>query len=65
MLPKLQRRHQPELCISRLCGKEVECLYIDNDDCSNDRIVVDANFITLWNENSLVSMEMFALLLIQ
>lgn len=62
MLPKLQRRHQPQLCISRLCGKEVECLYIDNDDCSNDRIVVDANFITLWNESPLVSMEMFALL---
>lgn len=62
MLPKLQRRHEPELCISRLCGKDVECLYIDNDDNSNDRIVVDANFITLWNDDPMGRLEMFALL---
>jgi hypothetical protein len=60
MLPKLQKRHEPELCISRLCGKAVECLYVHNDDPNN--IVVDANFITLWNLNKTSNMCMFALL---
>lgn len=60
MLPKLQRRHEPELCISRLCGKAVECLYVHNDD--QNHIVVDANFITLWNQNKENKLYMFALL---
>ncbi len=60
MLPKLQKRHEPELCISRLCGKSVECLYVHNDNPNN--IVVDANFITLWNLNKTSNMCMFALL---
>ena len=60
MLPKLQRRHEPELCISRLCGKAVECLYVHNDD--QNHIVVDANFITLWNQNKENNLCMFALL---
>lgn len=48
MLPALKRRHVPDLCISRLCGKDVECLYIKN--LNVQRIVVDANFVTLWND---------------
>lgn len=60
MLPKLQKRHEPELCISRLCGKSVECLYVLDGDQNN--IVVDANFITLWNPNRTSNMYMFALL---
>ncbi|MCQ2548875.1 MAG: N-6 DNA methylase [Lachnospiraceae bacterium] len=59
MLPKLQKRHEPDLCISRLCGKTAECLYVDND-CRN--VVVDANFITLWNTGTIDNMTMFALL---
>lgn len=60
MLPKLQKRHEPELCISRLCGKAVECLYVQNE--SHKHIVVDANFITLWNQKKENNMCMFALL---
>lgn len=60
MLPKLQKRHEPELCISRLCGKSVECLYVHDGDQNN--IVVDANFITLWNLNKTSNLHMFALL---
>lgn len=60
MLPKLQKRHEPELCISRLCGKAVECLYVHNE--NQNHIVVDANFITLWNQKKENNMCMFALL---
>lgn len=60
MLPKLQKRHEPDLCVSRLCGKSAECLYVHNDD--QNKIVVDANFITLWNLNKTSNMSMFALL---
>ena len=47
MLPKLKNRHLPDLCIPRINGDEIECLFVDNN--SKDRIVVDANFTTLWN----------------
>lgn len=60
MMPKLQRRHTPDLCISRLSGKSPECLYINND--HDDRIVVDANFITLFNNDENNTLLLFALL---
>lgn len=43
-LPKLARRHCPELCIPRVNGIDLSCLYIGDD----RRIVVDANFTTIW-----------------
>lgn len=47
MLPELRSRHIPDLCIPRINGREVECLFVNNT--SSHRIVVDANFTTLWN----------------
>lgn len=47
MLPELKSRHFPDLCVPRINGKEIECLFVDNE--SKKRIVVDANFTTLWN----------------
>ena len=60
MMPKLQQRHTPDLCISRLSGKSPDCLYIYND--HDDRIVVDANFITLFNKDENNTLLLFALL---
>lgn len=60
MLPKLQERHMPDLCIPRLCGNSVECLYLKN--ISKNRILVDANFITLWNNKPTEHAYIFALL---
>lgn len=48
MLPELKSRHLPDLCIPRINGGEVECLFVNNK--SIHRIVVDANFTTLWTE---------------
>ena len=45
-LPKLARRHCPELCIPRVNGIDLSCLYIAQD----RRIVVDANFTTIWSD---------------
>ena len=60
MLPKLASRHIPHLCIPRVCGKVVECMYVEPSEDSP--IVVDANFITLWNNNSTMQYFVFALL---
>lgn len=43
-LPRLARRHCPELCIPRVNGSDLSCLYIGVD----RRVVVDANFTTIW-----------------
>lgn len=43
-LPKLAHRHCPALCIPRVNGIDLPCLYIGDD----RRIVVDANFTTIW-----------------
>ena len=48
MLPELKSRHLPDLCIPRINAKEVECLFVNNT--SIHKIVVDANFTTLWND---------------
>lgn len=60
MLPPITERHVPCLCIPRVCGKAVECLLVEQSEDSP--IVVDANFITLWNNNSTMKYCIFALL---
>ncbi len=60
MLPKIAPRHVPYLCIPRVCGKAVECLLVEQSD--DLPIVVDANFITLWNQDSIMQYFIFALL---
>ncbi len=60
MLPMLTKRHVPNLCIPRVCGKSIECIYINQNE--QQSLAVDANFNTLWcNEKSQILM-MFALL---
>ena len=49
MLPLLKERHVPDLCISRVCGESPETLFVNQQ--SGNEIIVDANFITLWNPN--------------
>lgn len=60
MLPELKSRHLPDLCIPRINGGEVECLFVNN--ASNRRIVVDANFNTLWNDMPEKAYAVFTLL---
>jgi hypothetical protein len=60
MLPKLVPRHIPSLCIPRVTGKIVECLFVEQSQGSP--IAVDANFITLWNNDSTMQHFAFALL---
>lgn len=60
MLPEITSRHVPCLCIPRVCGKAIECLLVDQNEDSP--IVVDANFITLWNQDSTMKYFGFALL---
>lgn len=59
MLPPLKERHVPYLCISRVCGGSPETLFV-NQKTEKD-IVVDANFITLWNSDCHTQVMMFAL----
>ena len=47
MLPELKERHVPNLCISRVCGESPEAIFIHQ--VPGSEIIVDANFITLWN----------------
>ena len=60
MLPPLSKRHIPDLCISRVCSVSPETLFINHT--FNEEIVVDANFITLWNPDYKSQMVGFALL---
>ncbi|HHX68697.1 MAG TPA: hypothetical protein GX708_11670, partial [Gallicola sp.] len=46
MLPKLAKRHLPQLCIARVNHKNVKCYLV-----AQDGIVVDANFSTLWTDS--------------
>lgn len=49
MLPPLKKRHVPNLCISRVCGESPETMFVNQ--LAEKEIIVDANFITLWNPN--------------
>lgn len=60
MLPALTKRHLPNMCITRICSKSVECLYIAQS--NESPIAVDANFVTLWCDNENIKMAMLALL---
>lgn len=46
-LPKLQKRHLPNLAIPRVNGDAVRCYFLDQ----TAPIVVDANFLTLWSND--------------
>jgi hypothetical protein len=59
MLPRLAARHTPSLCMSRVNYKDIKCNLV-----SDDSIVVDANFSTLWMETTVPNIvyAMFAIL---
>ncbi len=58
MLPELKDRHMPELCISRVAGGIPECLFVRQGE---DKIAVDANFITIWGMENQQALQMLAL----
>ena len=60
MLPPLKERHVPNLCISRVCGESPETMFVNQ--VSEKEIIVDANFITLWNPDYHAQLIAFALL---
>ena len=60
MLPPLKERHIPNLCISRVCSESPETIFINQ--AVKKEIIVDANFITLWNQNYHDQVIAFALL---
>lgn len=60
MLPPLKDRHLPNLCISRVCSESPETILINQ--AVTKEIIVDANFITLWNQNHCDQVIAFALL---
>lgn len=60
MLPPLKERHLPGLCISRVCGESPETIFVNQIPAKE--IVVDANFITLWNPDRHTQLIAFTLL---
>lgn len=60
MLPLLRERHVPNLCISRVCGESPETIFVKQE--LGKEIIVDANFITLWNSMESNQIIAFALL---
>ena len=60
MLPTLKKRHVPNLCIPRVCGESPEAIFVNQE--SKKEIIVDANFITLWNPDCRAQVIAFALL---
>lgn len=60
MLPEIAPRHIPCLCIPRVCGKAIECLFVKQS--KDSPIAVDANFVTLWSYDSTMQYFIFALL---
>ena len=60
MLPPLKERHMPNLCISRVCGESPETIFVKQS--PEKEIIVDANFITLWNPDYHAQMAAFVLL---
>lgn len=59
MLPSLRERHVPNLCISRVCGESPETIFVKQE--LGKEIIVDANFITLWNSRRSDQIIAFAL----
>lgn len=60
MLPVLKERHMPNLCMPRVCGGSPEVIFVNQSIVKE--IVVDANFITLWNQDPFARMRAFAFL---
>lgn len=60
MLPEMVNRHQPSLCLPRVCGSAIECLFVEQ--APNQPIAVDANFTTLWHNSPREQRIAFALL---
>ncbi len=60
MLPPLKERHVPNLCISRVCSESPETMFVNQ--VLEKEIIVDANFITLWNPDYHAQLIAFALL---
>lgn len=60
MLPPLKERHVPNLCMPRVCGDSPEALFVNQ--VEEKDIIVDANFITLWNPDTRSQVIAFALL---
>ena len=60
MLPVLKERHTPNLCMPRVCGDCAEAIFVCQS--TEREIVVDANFITLWNTDISSQIRTFALL---
>lgn len=60
MLPPLKVRHMPNLCISRVCGESPETIFVKQS--PDKEIIVDANFITLWNPDYHAQIAAFVLL---
>lgn len=60
MLPPLAPRHLPTLCMTRVNSTQPECIFVRQDD--NAKIIVDANFVTLWGAEPQAIKVAFALL---
>ena len=60
MLPSLSRRHLPDLCMTRINSNTTECIFVGQN--YESPTVVDANFTTLWGENSETVFLTYALL---
>lgn len=60
MLPSLTSRHLPALCMTRVNSTMPECIFVPQE--LNAPIAVDANFVTMWGDNSQTVKAAFALL---
>lgn len=49
VLPRFTQRHIPNLCLTRLSYREIECLYVEQS--PDNPIAVDANLVTLWGNS--------------
>lgn len=60
MLPKMNSRHLPTLCLTRVNSSHPECLFVSQSNATP--IAVDANFVTLWGKDTQAIKATFALL---
>ena len=59
-LPKMAKRHLPNLCLTRVSANTAECLYVQQS--TETPIAIDANMVTLWSKNERNILGAFALL---
>ncbi len=60
MIPKLNSRHLPALCLTRVNSSQTECLFVSQSKAMP--IAVDANFVTIWGNETQTIKATFALL---